>query len=298
MNRFLLFIIIVVVQVFVVTSPVRAGFGVSPPYISSDKIRPGVRYEQTINLLRSNTESKLNLQMIIDAPEIADWVSFEGGDTTSMSIGKSNKKLTVYIDVPENADLGNYQGKVIVKTKSSDDTGAMINISTGAEININFDLVDELYNEIVVKNASIADYSIGTGFISKIYAKFSKLLKIDLQLENIGNVDTSLSKVIIDIYDIKEREQLVSLSDVEIDEVKAFETSQVEASFKAFLDVGQYWGNIKVYQGNKIIYTNKLAFTVERGEIGYYYKIIFYLFIIIFILILVLGFSKILRRKH
>lgn len=278
---------------------VQAGFGVSPPYISSEKIRPGIRYEQSINLLRSEAEEALELEFILDSPEIADWVSFEGGDSVLMPVGMKKIARKVYIDVPKDADLGNYQGKLIVKTKALSDTGAMISLSTGAEISIDFDLSDKLYHGLDLKNTVIADYKAPGDFLSSLsITDWFRKIKLYLTIENTGNADYAPTKISLDIYDIDESNLLFTLLEEDLDQIKAFRTEEIDISFPVKLNEGQYWGKIKVYDDNKIIYSNKIAFTALATKTSGKMQTMIYLTLFLIVLSLAIIIRKVTPKKR
>ena len=73
---YLILFILPLVFVFWVNQA-SAGFGISPPYVKSDRLIPGTHYEQKISLLRSSAEEELTARVIINAPEIEDWITID-----------------------------------------------------------------------------------------------------------------------------------------------------------------------------------------------------------------------------
>jgi hypothetical protein len=59
----------------------HAGFGISPPYVKTDKpIFPGSQFEQKITLLRSSADDEMQAEITINAPEIESWINIRQGE--------------------------------------------------------------------------------------------------------------------------------------------------------------------------------------------------------------------------
>ena len=78
--------ILIILSVFLQATAVSAGFGISPPYVRSDKLTPGTHYEQQITLLRSAADEDLEATVTINAPEISDWISIKDLDGRYMTV--------------------------------------------------------------------------------------------------------------------------------------------------------------------------------------------------------------------
>ena len=89
--------------------PANAGFGISPPYVKSDRLIPGSYYEQKITLLRSAADENLQAVISIEAPEIASWISIDKGEQFDLPAGKLQVPMIVRVDVPDNAEIDNYK---------------------------------------------------------------------------------------------------------------------------------------------------------------------------------------------
>ena len=57
-----------------------AGFGVTPPYVRNTSLTRNSTYEQQVLLVRGDPSTALNASVIIDAPEIANWIEIVGGN--------------------------------------------------------------------------------------------------------------------------------------------------------------------------------------------------------------------------
>src|SRR3989339_452196 len=182
------------------SSGAQAGFGISPPYLKTDKpIFPGANYEQTITLL------------------------------------------------PDSAEIGDYKGyinvKIVPKVQSG---GSGVSIALGARIDIDLRITDKAFLDFNVRRVSIPDFEqLGTPWKWPIFSWFFYRTKVEMKIENTGNIKVAPSKVHIDVYDLTEKELLESYDDNSIEKVEPFKTETVVASFPTKLKPGQYWGKIK-----------------------------------------------------
>jgi len=252
-------------------SPALAGFGISPPYVKSDKLSPGSHFEQKITLLRSSAEEILEATVVVNAPEIASWVSIEGGDVFDLPIGQLQTPMIVNIDVPENADFDNFKGHLNIRISPKDkDKNSGVAIALGARVDIDVTVTNETIPDFLLKKTEILDFEeLRTPWNWPIFSWFFYRLQLVMKIENIGNVSTSPSRVVVDVYDIAKKNLLISLEDKNIPEIEPFMTTEVKASYPIKLKEGQYWGKIKIYKDNDIVYTDEKTFTISPiGTLG------------------------------
>jgi len=301
-----LFTILIVVLFSSWAVPVRAGFGVSPPTIRNRQLTPGSTYEKEIRLLRSSANEDLQVDIKIDAPEIAAWITLEKGLKFMIPKGDLQVPMKVYFNIPKNAELGNYRGHINVKvTPAGGNKSGGVSIVLGARIDIDLALTNVSFSDFIIKNVSIPSFErLRAPWNFKIWKPlFEKLFYrsvVLMNIENTGNIKTAPSKVVIEVYDISKKKLLETAVDKTIDEINSFSTESVKAYFPTKLLPGQYWSKIKVYKGSQIVNFYEIAFTVEDSgglgagarKLGVYPWLVMLGIIIIAILIL-LGLIKI-----
>jgi hypothetical protein len=102
-----------------------------------------------------------------------------------------------------------------------------------------------------------------------IFSHFLHRASVVLNIENLGNIKTAPSKVTLDIFDITKNRLLESASDSSLREIEPFATAETIAYFPTKLNVGQYWGRVKVYKDSTITNSYEIAFTIAKpGELG------------------------------
>jgi hypothetical protein len=255
--------LIVILLLFLVYTPVvYAGFGVSPPYVKSKILRPGMRYEQTISILRSEASKELQVEATINAPEMQSWISFLEGDSIVLPVGALSVPFTVIVDVPESAPIGNYKGNIELFQGANNTQKGAVGITTGAVIDIDLDLTKEIVSDFKVNNVNLPVFNISDGILGKIGIK--KPYEIIIKLTNSGNVSISPSKVTIDVYDIAKYKLVVSGTDHRLKKIKPFKTDEISAQFPLDLEPGEYWGNVKIYNDDLVVYSNNIAFSAQE----------------------------------
>jgi hypothetical protein len=248
----------------------KAGFGISPPYVKTHKpIFPGAHYEQEIVLLRSSADTDMIGEITINAPEIKNWVSIKNGNIIDLPTGKLQVPMVVMVDVPENAEIGDYKGHINVRMapKEAHDKGGVA-IALAARIEIDLQITNEAFLDFTVRNIDISDFEeLGFPWKWKIFSWFLYRINVPLKIENTGNIAIAPTKVSIEVFDITRKKKLESHEDKKFKKIPAFSTETTVASFPTVLGAEQYWGRIKVYKDNDIVYTNDVAFTIyKKGE--------------------------------
>ncbi len=241
----------------------QAGFGISPPYVKSDKIIPGTHYEQRIVLLRSSAEEALKAEISINAPEISSWLKIDKGESFDLPKNELQVPMIVMVEVPKDADIGKYTGYINVRIAPKDEQSGGVAIALGARIDIDLNVTNETFPDFVIRELSIPDFEVlKAPWKWPIFSYFFYRSKVIMKIENTGNVKIAPTKVHLDIYTLDEKTLLESNDDKSIKKINPFETENVEAAFRTKLMIGQYWGKIKIYKDEEIVRNDKVAFTV------------------------------------
>jgi len=254
----------------VLIRPAQAGFGISPPYVKSDRLIPGTRYEQIVTLLRSSAENDLLASITVNAPEIEDWITLEQGTSFTLPKDKLQVPMKVIVDAPKGAALGNYRGHINIRISSKDGETSGVAVVLGARLDIDLTLTRETFPDFNVRQVKISDFEeFGAPWKWPVFSYFFYRVRAAIRIENTGNVAIAPSRVQLDIFDVSQKKLLETGFDTSFKKVKPYETSDVIASFPTKLGKGQYWGKIKVYKEQDILYTNEIAFTIAaKGELA------------------------------
>jgi hypothetical protein len=240
----------------------------------------------------------LQAEVLIDAPEIEPWVSVDKGLKFIMPKGELRVPMKVKISVPGGADVGRYQGHMNVKVSPvTDNNQPGVSVALGARIDMDLTLTNESLSDFIIRLVDIPDLEELAPPWSWKYVKwFFYRIKVSINMENTGNVKVAPTKVLLDVYDITERNLLESSYDKSLSKIDPFATKVITASFPTNLPAGQYWGKVKIYKGDQVINTFKLAFTIHPAgalggkSLGYWPKIIFTTLVVLALIFIFLFF--------
>lgn len=111
------------------------GFGISPPYVQGENLKPGDSFEQRVAILRSSAQKNARAGVVINAPAIKDWIAIEPGDLIEMPAGLYNVPFKVKVTIPDDARPGTYSGSIILNF-FTDSGGKGTVVNTGALITV------------------------------------------------------------------------------------------------------------------------------------------------------------------
>ncbi len=214
-----------------------AGFGITPPYVHNDTLRPGSEYTQEIIIVRSDPVEDLNAELALNLPAIESWFSFDRGLKFILPKGESQVKLQVTVRVPDDAKLGAYNGNIRIRTFSTQTQSTGVSLALGAQIDVQLKVVDKIFN-FEVRRVELFEAEQGT---KKWWLNFPGKIKFAMHIENIGNVPASPYKVSMQIYDVSGQQLLESSENTNtIEEILPFDTKKTIAYLPTWLPPGGY----------------------------------------------------------
>ena len=233
--------------------PCPAGaFGISPPHVVNDRLFPGAHYEQQITLSRTDEEKGVKCKVEYDIPGFEKWITLDPGNEFVIPAGERVAKLVVKVDVPKDAKPGRITGNLRITAAPLEPVVGKINIVLGAQVAIDLVVTSEKFSEMSVLQVKINDIEPGWK------------VKVDMKVANKGNQPITPDRVVIDVYDSSFKNLILSAHQDRLAKVKAFETKEVSAYFdQKKLEVGQYWGDVKVYRNGEVAWEEKAIFTVQ-----------------------------------
>ena len=236
-----------------------AAFGASPPFLNASHLVKGASYEQTIYLVRDNTDTALPILAELDLPEnIRSWVSMEQGTSFVIPEGTRQFPVKILINVPQSAELGVYSGSITFGSQP-EQTG-QVTVSLGIEIPINLTVGTNIYREIKTRLVKLLD--IEEGWNPRVYIK----------LQNAGNIPEKFDSATYELFDaFKDKRFAISQKREGFPEIKPFTTEEFTVEFPVdfHLGVGQYWGSVTFYQGDKAVGGQTTIFSVlKKGSLS------------------------------
>jgi len=255
-------LLVIIVFVLFGGETVLAGFGVTPPFVRNTSLTRNSIYEQQIILVRSDPDVPLKASIIVDAPEIQDWIEVVEGLEFELPRGEQKIPMTVRVTVPEDAEFKNYTGAIRVKTgtiEAGEGRGS-VNISLGAQIDIELNVIDREILDFRVRKISASDLNEGhkVGWLF-----FPGKIPFRMMIENTGNVDNSPSKVEFQMYDST---GVVLLEETKnkgrVPKIKPYATAEVVANLPTRLPAGSYLARYKVYNNDEVKQEGEISINI------------------------------------
>ena len=264
-----------------------AGFGISPPSVVNKDLVPGSSFVQDVYLLQSVSDSDLNVDVTVNVPQIADWIKIENGNSFVITKGTQKFPMKVDINVPSNAKLGEYKGTINIKTSPVGKQADGVSVNVGANIAVDLVVSSKTVSNFSIENFQILDSQKGSPIV------------LSMKVKNVGNVENGPTKASITLFDQYGSQQIGQQEDAQITEkVNSFETKDILVHFPNNLEVGSYWANINVYNGDESVADGKMVFEVKpistEGTEKTNYSALAY--IIMAVIILALG-AMFLKKK-
>lgn len=239
-----------------------ASFGITPPYVRNTSLTRNSTYEQQILLVRGDPNTPLNAQIVVDAPEIQDWIEIVEGTTMLLPRGEQKVPMTVRIKVPADADYREYEGKIRIRTQPTNDQVAegVVSISLGAQVDINLNVIDRVIEDFRVRKIDVSDLDAGHKFG---WLFFPGKINFTMSLENTGNVNIAPSKVQFRIYD---RTGAVLLEETKhtgkLKKIAPYATEDVVAHLPTRLPAGSYMARYAIYNNEEIKQEGELNLSI------------------------------------
>ena len=239
-------------SIFLNIALTHAAFGISPPWIQNDLLRPGYTLEEVIHLSRSDASKAMRIKLRVDGDEeLLKWMEIKDADSLVMQQGQGILPMSVIIKVPQDAVLGNYRAGIYVSLmplESETQKGGEVAIALGAHIAV----------EISVIGKEVTDYKVSS--VSVKPQQEDQPFTMEMKVRNTGNTDVSEVEGEVQIYDKSNSEVIKTLAFKPLEEPVTFnETKEVKMVFDDFKpESGDYWIEVKAAKDGEVLYTERL----------------------------------------
>jgi len=228
----------------------KAGFGISPPYVSNGNLTQGSHIEQKINLVRSEPVDDWKIDISINVPGAEKWFTIDRGTSFVMPKGQTIVPLIISVDVPSGANFGIYKGNLRVVTNPINTSGGgNVSINYGGQIDVNLGVNKLKFFDFKIHGTKVGDLEEGFKWL---WWFIPGKIQFGMNLENLGNIKGSPTKVHLDIYDAMKQNMVESVETTHIPSIDSFQTKEVTVVLKTKLKAGSYWANYKVYKGDQV----------------------------------------------
>ncbi len=295
---------------FVLPEVADAGFGITPPYVRNSSLTRNSVYEQEILLVRGDPTSDLTASITIDAPGFEDWIEIEQGDSFPLPIGEDKVPMIVRVTVPDDAEFERYTGNIRIKTAPAGDSLAQgaVNISLGAQVDIDLNVIDKEIFDFRVRRISISDLDEGHK-LGWLY--FPGKIRFAMLIENTGNVPVAPSEVNFRIFNSSGQVLLEETTHTNrIKKIVPFATENVVAELPTRLPAGSYRAKYEIKNGDEVKQEGEVTLSVlpygTTQTAGYGFmglslahkiSVLFPIFATIIIIVLIVQYYRSRRRQ-
>ncbi|MFZ2886883.1 MAG: hypothetical protein WA021_03635 [Minisyncoccia bacterium] len=242
---------------------VHAGFGITPPYVENHRLTRGTVYEQKITLVRSDPTEDLQAEITMNLPEIESWFSVDRGNKFILPKGSTQIPIVVRVTVPDDADYEAHQGTIRIRTSAlegSAPSGSGVTIALGAQVDVNVEVVDKIYDFEVRKIRSL-DLEEGR---RKWGLFFPGKISFLMTIENTGNTEYGPTKVQFEIYDRDMETLLETIENTNrIEKIPPFAIQEVLAELPTRLVAGQYKAKYTIFKGDEVAQQNVIDLSIS-----------------------------------
>jgi hypothetical protein len=268
-KRFVVLAITTLIAFLSLASTAQAGFGITPPYVRNNVLRPGAEFTQEVIIVRSDPIEDLNAEITINVPGIEQWFTIDKGLQFVLPKGEKTVKMNVTVRVPEEASLGPRVGNIRIRTYGNDLPASGVSLALGAQIDVSIDVVEEIY-DMTVQRVELPDTEEGR---KKWWLDFPGKLRFVMYVENTGNVPAAPTDVVFDIYDTAGVRLIESTkNNAKLKKILPFNTEKLTAEAPITLSPGAYRVKYKIYkQADLLAQTGELALSIlPKGTIPGY----------------------------
>ncbi|MEX0931685.1 MAG: hypothetical protein WDZ88_02960 [Candidatus Paceibacterota bacterium] len=241
----------------------HASFGITPPYVKNTSLTRNSEFTQKITLVRGDPVSDLKAELTMDVPGANDWITIDKGMTFLLPKGEQKVPMYVTVKIPDGARFQKYKGNIRIRTSPADGErsgGGAVSIALGAQIDVDFDVIDRKIFDFRVRKIAIEDVAEGH---SLAWLYFPGKINFKISLENTGNIDVAPSKVVFDIFDFNGETLLETTeSKNKIEKVKPFETKEVVAELPTSLPAGSYLVRYVIYNNDEVKQEGELNLSI------------------------------------
>ena len=239
-----------------------AAFGVSPPWINNDNLKPDSHFVYVIDLSTNDASQEMVITAkVTGSPEIMQWVTVKDKDSLVMAQGAQHTPLYVEVNVPKDAEVGRYKGGISLVVAPRNLNPNNVSILLGGNIAVDLKVINYDVIDFWVRSISVAPIVEG------------QPLTLAVELKNMGNTPVSSLETKVQILDYKTEKPIASGNGGLLSHMvypQTSDTAEIQVPVPA-LSAGQYWVKVDAIKGGKSVYQNKLFLEVDapnsNGEV-------------------------------
>lgn len=231
-----------------------ASFGISPPRITNDHLKPGSNFVYVIDISASGLQEEMIIHTEIEGdPEISQWLSVQNRDNLVLKRGENTTPVSVNVRIPTNAQVGEYHGNLKIYLAHNNGLQDNVAILLGASAEVDLNVIDYDVTDYYIQSISVDPIIEGQD------------LDLTLNIKNLGNTVIRNIKTYASISEVHTGAQAADASG-EILSVPVYPQDMIKSKINLTgldLKAGNYWLNVESFKGNEPVFKNKLYLTVK-----------------------------------
>lgn len=237
-----------------------AGFGITPPYVRSDRLTRGSEYKQQINLVRSDPQEDLKVEITLNIPDAQAWFTVDKGTEFVIPKGVTQMPILVTVHVPDKAEYKQYKGAIRIRTSTVNaPAGGGVSIALGAQADVDIKVVDKIF-DFTVRQIKVADSEEGK---MKWGLFFPGKIRFFMTIQNTGNVEYGPTRVTFDIYDSVAEQLLEKTSNTnKLEKITPFSTKEIVAELPTRLGAGSYAVKYTIFKGKEVAQQGQINLSI------------------------------------
>ena len=249
---------LVIGLILFVPGSLAAAFGVAPPWIINENLKPGSNFVYVIDLNTNDPSMDMDVKsQLTGDSEVLKWVTIRNKDSLVMPAGQQHVPMYVDVNVPSDAKAGKYKGDIGVTVVPKNIEREDVSIFLGGHISVQLDVTNKDITDYWVKSVTVDPITLG------------QPLTLNIALKNLGNTVISSVKTKVEIMDKDSKVITSATGDALSKQVYPQTVDDAKISIPVTgLTEGNYWVNVMVYKGSQSIYQNKLYLPVTTIDIN------------------------------
>lgn len=254
-----LFALVLALGIYVPSTFANA-FGISPPWIINENLKPGSSFVYVINLSTNQTSQQMNVESVITGDqEVQDWIKIRNQSGLAMTPGQNILPMEVELNVPENAAVGQYNGNIAVRLAPVQKNDKDVAILLGGNISVELEVVDRDVRDYWVKSVEIGSVDEGMP------------LELMMTLKNLGNIPLSDVEAIVDLEDYNTGEHKGTVSGTKLTSAvypHTIKETGMTLPLPSTLEPGDYWAKVQVNKDGESAYRNNLFLSIKPSSLN------------------------------
>lgn len=242
-----------------VQGALAAAFGISPPWVINENLKPGSNFVYVIDMSTNDpSETMLVKTSVSGDPEVLSWMKIRNADTLTMPIGEQHVPMYIDLSIPKDAKIGKYNGDIMVTVMPQTKPTENVAIYLGGHIQVKLEVVNYDVTDYTVKSVSLEPITEGQN------------LTMNMQIKNLGNTVLSNVSTKVDVVDYTTGTSVATATANMLSKpIQPQTVGDIEMSYPmAGLEAGKYWVNISAMKNGTSVYKNRLYLGVNKPDIN------------------------------